>query len=89
MSSVVNPVTQERSRIFGILEHPSAQGREGAALALARVPGMSAEAASAVLAGLPKQKAPSAGGDQFAADLARLGTTERDLLAAADIIVSN
>lgn len=76
--AVHNAVAAERGRIFTILEHPEARDRHASALALARIPGMSAEQAGAVLASLPKQTALAAD-SQFARYLAELGVTKSDL----------
>lgn len=65
----------ERDRIFAILEHPEAQGRHGAAVALAKVSAMSAEQAGAVLASLPKQSAPVAD-NQFARLMTAMGNPD-------------
>jgi hypothetical protein len=73
----------ERARLLGILEHPEAAGREPSALALAKTPAMTPEAAAAVLATLPKQ---TVGADnQFAAEMARIqGQQSVGVLAETD-----
>lgn len=53
--AALSPADAERARVFGILEHPEAEGRHASAMRLARVPGMTPEAAAAILATLPTQ----------------------------------
>lgn len=65
-------IEAERARLLGILELPEARERQAAALALAKTPGMTPEAAAAVLAAVPVPK-PAGGLSAFEKHMAALG----------------
>lgn len=56
-ANTATAVSAERERIFAIVSCEEAEGREGAALSLAKNPAMSAEAAAETLATLPQMAA--------------------------------
>jgi hypothetical protein len=67
----------EAARIFGILSIPEAKGHEQQAVALAKVPAMSADTAKEVLAAMPTQIMATAIADnQFATLMTRIGNPD-------------
>jgi signal peptide peptidase SppA len=66
----------ERTRVFAILGSQEAKGREPHAIALAKVPAMTQEAAAEVLAALPATVAASAPSNQFAEMMTKIGNPD-------------
>jgi capsid assembly protease len=67
----------EASRILGILSLPEAAGHEQQAIAMAKVPAMTPDAAKGVLAAMPKQIVATPKADnQFAALMTKLGNPD-------------
>lgn len=72
----------ERARVSGILTHAEAEGRTALAHQCITT-GLSAEQAAAILAASPKQAAPAAAGNAFAAAMAGIGNPDVKPDAAA------
>lgn len=72
----------ERVRVSGILTHAEAEGRTALAHQCITT-GLSAEQAAAILAASPRQSAPAAAGNAFAAAMAGIGNPDVKPDAAA------